>query len=83
MPTNELLESGSGAKEALRLLRLSKERNSNTNVDNPCHSSQNKNMTNISRSHKNNNRQRKRSISNNELYNDNVKLQVHPPKIEN
>ena len=74
MPTNELLESGSGAKEALRLLRLSKERNSNTNVDKPYHSSPNKNKKDISRSHKNNNGQRKRSISNNELHNDNVKL---------
>ena len=74
MPTNEILESGSGAKEALRLLKLSKERNSSTNVDEQYHSSLNKNKKSISLPRKNNNCQRKRSISSNELYNDSVKL---------
>ena len=74
MPSNDILESGSGAKEALRLLRLSKERNGNRNVDKPYHSSPNKNEKIIRRPRKNNNLPKKRSISNKELYNDSVKL---------
>ena len=58
MSTNEILESGSGAKEALRLLKLSKERNSSTNVDEQYHSSPNKNKKSISLPRKNNNCQR-------------------------
>ena len=74
MPSNELLECRSGAKEALRLLRISKEKNGIKNVNKSKHSSPHKNKQIVCGFHENNHIQKQISTSHNELYNNNVNV---------